>query len=40
VTVTVISGSLNMGFGDELDIGKGKTLPAGSIFEMPATIHQ
>jgi hypothetical protein len=39
VTVTVISGSFNMGFGDELDIGKGKTLPAGSIFEMPATIH-
>ena len=28
-----------MGFGDELDIGKGKMLPAGSIFEMPATIH-
>jgi len=39
VTVTVISGSFNMGFGDELDIGKGKMLPAGSIFEMPATIH-
>jgi hypothetical protein len=28
-----------MGFGDELDLGKGKMLPAGSIFEMPATIH-
>lgn len=39
VTVTVISGSFNMGFGDELDLGKGKMLPAGSIFEMPATIH-
>ena len=39
VTVTVISGSFNMGFGDELDTGKGKTLPAGSIFEMPAKIH-
>ena len=39
VTVTVISGSFNMGFGDELDIGKGKMLPAGSIFEMPARIH-
>jgi hypothetical protein len=39
VTVTVISGSFNMGFGDELDIGRGKTLPTGSIFEMPATIH-
>jgi hypothetical protein len=39
VTVTVISGAFNMGFGDELDTGNGKTLPAGSIFEMPATIH-
>lgn len=39
VTVTVISGSFNMGFGDELDPGRGKTLPTGSIFEMPATIH-
>ena len=39
VTVTVISGSFNMGFGDELDTGKGKTLPTGSVFEMPATIH-
>lgn len=39
VTVTVISGSFNMGFGNELDTGKGKMLPAGSIFEMPATIH-
>jgi hypothetical protein len=39
VTVTVISGTFNMGFGDELDTGKGKALPAGSIFEMPATIH-
>jgi hypothetical protein len=28
VTVTVISGSFNMGFGDELDLGKGKMLPA------------
>ena len=39
VTVTVISGTFNMGFGDELDTGRGKMLPAGSIFEMPATIH-
>jgi hypothetical protein len=39
VTVTVISGSFNMGFGDELDLDKGKMLPNGSIFEMPATIH-
>jgi hypothetical protein len=39
VTVTVVSGSFNMGFGDELDTAKGKWLPAGSIFEMPATIH-
>jgi len=39
VTVTVMSGTFHMGFGDELDTGKGKTLPAGSIFEMPAKIH-
>ena len=39
VTVTVISGSFNMGFGEELETGKGKVLPAGSIFEMPATVH-
>lgn len=39
VTVTVMSGTFNMGFGDELDTGQGKVLPAGSIFEMPATIH-
>ncbi|PYO01867.1 MAG: cupin [Candidatus Rokuibacteriota bacterium] len=39
VTVTVISGTFNMGFGDELDTGKGKSLPAASIFEMPAKIH-
>jgi quercetin dioxygenase-like cupin family protein len=39
VTVTVISGTFNMGLGDELDTGKGKMLPAGSIFEMPAAIH-
>jgi hypothetical protein len=30
---------LQYGFGDELDTDKGKMLPAGSIFEMPATIH-
>jgi hypothetical protein len=39
VTVTVISGTFHMGFGDELDAGNGKMLPAGSIFEMPAKIH-
>lgn len=39
VTVTVISGTFNMGLGDELDTKKGKRLPAGSIFEMPAKIH-
>lgn len=39
VTVTVISGTFNMGLGDELDTNKGKVLPTGSIFEMPATIH-
>ena len=39
VIVTVISGTFNMGLGDELDTNKGKMLPAGSIFEMPAAIH-
>jgi hypothetical protein len=39
VTVTVISGTFHMGLGDELDTGNGKTLPAGSIFEMSAKIH-
>jgi len=39
VMVTVISGTFNMGFGEELDTGAGKVLPAGSIFEMPASIH-
>src|SRR6266567_8981592 len=39
VTVTVISGTFNLGLGDKLDTTKGKPLPAGSIFEMPATIH-
>ena len=39
VTVTVISGTFNMGLGDVLDINNGKMLPAGSIFEMPSTIH-
>jgi hypothetical protein len=39
VTVTVISGTFNMGIGDTLDTGQGKALPAGSVFEMPARIH-
>ena len=39
VTVTVISGTFNMGLGETLDTTKGKALPAGSIFEMPAQIH-
>jgi hypothetical protein len=39
VTVTVISGTFNMGLGDTLDTTKGKALVAGSIFEMPARIH-
>jgi len=38
-TVTVISGTFNMAHGDNLDTTKGKVLPAGSIFEMPATMH-
>lgn len=39
VTVTVISGTFNMGLGETLDTTNGKALPAGSIFEMPAQIH-
>jgi len=39
VYVTVISGTFNMGMGDELDQTKGKALPAGSITTMPALIH-
>jgi len=39
VTVTVISGTFHMGLGDTLDTEKGKALPTGSIFEMPAKIH-
>ncbi len=39
VTVTVISGTFHMGLGESLDTEKGKALPAGSIFEMPAKIH-
>jgi quercetin dioxygenase-like cupin family protein len=39
VTVTVISGTFHMGLDDAFDTRKGKALPAGSIFEMPATIH-
>ena len=39
VTVTVISGTFHMGLGESLDTEKGKVLPAGSIFEMPAKIH-
>jgi hypothetical protein len=39
VTVTVISGTFHMGLGDELDTSNSKTLPAGSVFEMPAKIH-
>ena len=37
--MTVISGTFHMGHGDQLDTANGKVLPAGSIFEMPATIH-
>jgi len=39
VNVTVISGTFNMGPGNKLDTKKGKMLPAGSIFQMPAKIH-
>lgn len=37
--VTVISGTFNMGMGDEFDEAKGTTLPAGSFAVMPATMH-
>ena len=39
VSVTVISGTFIMGLGNKLDTKKGKMLPAGSIFQMPAKIH-
>jgi hypothetical protein len=39
VYVTVISGTFNMGMGDELDQTKGKALPAGSVTTMPAVVH-
>jgi hypothetical protein len=39
VTVTVISGTFHMGLGDALDTSNSKTLPAGSVFEMPARLH-
>jgi len=37
--MAVIEGAFNMGLGDTLDTTKGKSLPAGSIFEMPVRIH-
>lgn len=38
--VTVISGAFNMGIGDKVDVGKTKSLPAGSVAIMqPKTNH-
>jgi anti-sigma factor ChrR (cupin superfamily) len=37
--VTVISGTFNLGMGDKLDTTKGKTLPAGSFFVLPAKMN-
>jgi len=34
--VTVISGTLNLGMGDKLDIAQGKAFPAGSFIFIPA----
>jgi quercetin dioxygenase-like cupin family protein len=34
--VTVISGSLGLGLGEQMDKSKGKLLPAGSFFRIPA----
>ena len=37
--VTVMSGTFNMGMGDQFDQTKGKALPTGSFAVMPATVH-
>ena len=37
--VTVISGTMNAGMGDELDTEKGKAFPAGSFVFIPAKMH-
>jgi len=37
--VTVMSGTLNAGFGDKLDAAAGKAFPAGSFIVIPATMH-
>lgn len=37
--VTVLSGTFNMGVGDQLDPAKGKALPVGSFALMPARTH-
>lgn len=34
--ITVISGTFNIGSGDKFDTAKGKTLPAGSFYFLPA----
>ena len=37
--VTVISGTFNMGMGDQFDKSKGNKLPAGSFFFLPPKTH-
>lgn len=37
--ITVISGHLNLGTGDTLDLNKGKDLKAGSYARIPAKMH-
>jgi len=37
--VTVISGTFNMGMGEQFDSANGKTLPVGSFAVMPATVR-
>jgi len=37
--VTVLSGSLHMGFGDKLDTSQGRRLPTGGFAVMPAGVH-
>jgi hypothetical protein len=37
--ITVISGRLNMGLGDRLEITKGKVYSAGSYVRIPAKVH-
>ena len=37
--VTVLSGSIHIGMGDQLDPNKGETVPAGGYLHMPKGMH-